>query len=190
MTDYFVYETATGLVRWHTASPPATLDAGLASIAVPDGSDPLSPGNYSVVNGAVVARVYTLAQNRAIKVKAAIDYFNGLFTNPKGFTIQGATMQIDAASQANIGGAVSAALLSSQNPTDFSWDSGFYWVAADNSHIAMTAAQMVAFGHAVFEYVRLTRMNIRAIKDAIAAAAAQAALDAIDVTAGYPAASA
>jgi phage terminase large subunit-like protein len=66
----------------------------------------------------------------------------------------------------------------------------FAWIAADNSHVAMDAAQMYAFGRAAGAYVSTCVLRLRAIKDAIAAAADQAALDAIDVTAGYPQASA
>jgi hypothetical protein len=49
---------------------------------------------------------------------------------------------------------------------------------------------MYAFGRAAGAYVSACVLRLRAIKDAIAAAADQAALDAIDVTAGYPQASA
>ncbi len=49
---------------------------------------------------------------------------------------------------------------------------------------------MYAFGRAGAAYVSACVLRLRAIKDAIAAAPDQATLDAIDVTAGYPAASA
>ncbi len=190
MTDFFVYETATGLVRWHTQSVPATLDEGLASIAVPAAADPKSPGNYSIVNGAVVARVYTLAQNQAIKIRAAIAYLNGLFVSPNGFTYAGKLYQIDSASQSNITAMGALALGSIADPANSPWPAGFYWIAADNSHVPMDAPATYAFSRAVASYVSAAILNCRAVKDAIAAAATQAVLDAIDVTAGYPASSA
>ena len=76
------------------------------------------------------------------------------------------------------------------DPAGSPWPGGFYWIAADNSHVAMDAPTLYAFGRAVAAYVSACVLTLRAIKDAIAAATDQATLDAIDVAAGYPTASA
>jgi hypothetical protein len=54
----------------------------------------------------------------------------------------------------------------------------------------MDAAACFGFSLAVAAYVSTCILHCRAIKDAIGAAVDQAALAAIDITAGYPAASA
>jgi hypothetical protein len=107
-----------------------------------------------------------------------------------GFTWTGALFQIDSDSQARIAAMGIMALGTITDPAGSPWPPGFYWVAADNSHVAMDAAAMYAFGRAVGSHVSACVLRLRAIKDAIAGAADQAALAAIDVTAGYPAASA
>jgi hypothetical protein len=57
---------------------------------------------------------------------------------------------------------------------------------ADNSSLALpTAADMLALGQAAADRYAALRLKLGQIKDAIDAAADQAALDAIDVTAGW-----
>jgi hypothetical protein len=129
-----------------------------------------------------------LPDNRLAKRNAAADHFAALMA--AGFTYSGALFQIDSPAQAQIAAMGVMALGSITDPAGSPWPAGFYWIAADNSHVAMDAAQMYAFGRAAGAYVSTCVLRLRAIKDAIAAAADQAALDAIDVTAGYPQASA
>jgi hypothetical protein len=145
-------------------------------------------GRWSASNGALVAYVPSLAQNQASKAQAATAVYASRIA--AGFTWSSVLYQIDPASQANISAMGLMALGSVTDPANSPWPSGFYWVAADNSHVAMDAPAMYAFGRAVGAYVSACVLKLRAIKDAIAAAADQATLDAIDVTAGYPAASA
>lgn len=67
------------------------------------------------------------------------------------------------------------------------WPEDFAWLAADNSAVPMTAAEMRDFALAVAERRAKSRLALRAAKDKIAAAADAAAARAVDVTAGYPA---
>ena len=105
-----------------------------------------------------------------------------------GRAYNGTTFQIDAASQAGISamGALAASLLAN-TPGAAAWPAGFYWIAADNSHVAMDAAGMYAFAQNVAAYVSALVLTNAALKGQIAAATTQAALDAIDVTSGWPA---
>lgn len=99
----------------------------------------------------------------------------------------GKTYQIDLASQAKIAGAGAMALgvIAGAVGTD-SWPAGFYWIAEDNTHTAMTAAQCYAFAQAVGQYVSLLVYSARAIKDNILAQTTVAAVDGIDITQGWP----
>ena len=126
----------------------------------------------------------TLAENQRAKLAAASNYQAGQIA--AGFTYGGALFQIDSDSQTQMAAMGIMALGSITDPANSPWPDGFYWVAADNSHVPMDAATMYAFGRAVAGYVSACVLRLRAIKDAIAAAADQASLDAIDVTAGYP----
>jgi len=107
-----------------------------------------------------------------------------------GFTWSGKLYQIDTNSQARIAAMGALALGSIADPVGSPWNAGFYWVAADNSHVPMDAAATYAFARAVALYVSGCILHLRTIKDMIAGAADQTALDAVDVATGYPAASA
>lgn len=104
-----------------------------------------------------------------------------------GRVFNGVTFQIDAGSQANIAAmATRAGLVLANAPGSEAWPQGFYWIAADNSHVPMDAAAMYAFAQDVGGYVSLLIMTNRAYKDAIGAAQDVAALNSIDVGAGWP----
>ena len=197
MNNYVIYNTTTGrIVAVISSNAPmeaAQLPAGTAALAIPDGVD---VGNQThqidvAQNPPVLeAFVATFAENQAAKAVTAMQYFATLFRLPAGFTYSGTLYQVDASSLSNITSMGALATASIANPNAVPWPSGFYWLAADNSHVAMTAAQMLAFAAAVAGYVSACVLRLRAIKDSIVATADQAALDAIDVTAGYPTASA
>lgn len=99
----------------------------------------------------------------------------------------GKVYQIDEASQQNIAamGALAASVLS--GVPGAAWLPGFAFVAADNEPVPMTPAQMFALAQAAAARVFALRLAFRLLKDAIMAADDQAALDAIDVSAGWPA---
>ena len=189
-TLYFVYRDDPGPILWSCSGmtpPDLSFDATLRVIQPPAGT-PDAPGTYMVQNGAPVPRVTTLDESRFAKRTAAAAHYAALIA--AGFTYGGTRFQIDSDSQTQMAAMGIMALGSITDPAGSPWPGGFYWVAADNSHVAMDAAAMYAFGRAVAGYVSTCVLRLRAIKDTIAAAADQTALDAIDVTAGYPAAGA
>lgn len=96
------------------------------------------------------------------------------------------TFQIDATSQFNIDVQANASLGAIINGE--AWDQSAYFIAADNSHMATPTPQaMRAFALTVRAYVQGLILNNRALKDTIGAAADMATLNAIDITAGWPA---
>jgi hypothetical protein len=60
------------------------------------------------------------------------------------------------------------------------------WTMEDNSIVAHDAPALIAMGMAVVAYLDVCQQAGTAIREAIDAAEDQAALDAIDITAGYP----
>jgi hypothetical protein len=122
------------------------------------------------------------AQQAAIK--AAQAHYDGIIA--AGFFYQGKSFQIDPASQANMTAMAAMAQASIADAAAAPWPAGFVWIAADNSQVAMTAAQCLAFAFAAGSYVSACVLCLRGLKDRILAAASLAALGAIDVTAGWP----
>jgi len=185
MNNYVLYDSAgrvTGIVTGPSA-PTAPEGGGMLQVDAPPGS-----GNWSVSSGAVVTYVPNLADNQEAKTQAALAQYSARIA--AGFTFSGTLFQIDPVSQGQIAAMGALALGSIADSANSPWNGGFYWVATDNSHVPMDAATTYAFARAVALYVSACILHLRAIKDAIAGAADQAALDAIDVSAGYPAASA
>jgi hypothetical protein len=188
MASYLIYDIATGAPLFTQASRNApALPAEHGFIAVDDGT--VTGVGDTVVDGALVRYVPTIADHRAEKVRVATAWFNGLFALPNGFTFAGKLYQMDEASRANwvilgVGADRSAA-----DPMAFPW-TDIPVIAADNSSTPMDAPTARAFSQAAIAYWAACRPAFRAIKDAIAGAADETALDAIDVTTGYPAASA
>ena len=185
-TLYFIYRDDPGPVLWSVSGatrPDLSFDTGLRLLQPPDGT-PDTPGAYMIQNGALARRTPTLAESRFAKTGAAVAHYNALIA--AGFAQGGTLFQIDSAAQAQIAAMGVMALGSITDPAGSPWPAGFYWIAADNSHVPMDAAAMYGFGRAAGAYVSACVLRLRAIKDAIVSAPDQAALDAIDVTAGYP----
>ncbi len=99
-----------------------------------------------------------------------------------GRNYQGKNFQIDGASLQNINGASSMAMIAQANAAPYSQG----WIASDNSVVTFDAAGMIAFGVDVGAYYSALVLNNRALKDAIAALADNAACDSFDVTQGWP----
>ena len=97
-----------------------------------------------------------------------------------GLSYNGKLFQIDPASTANINAMATFAL------TGDPWPTGFYWLATDNSHVLMSAGDMLAFGRAAALYVSALILRRRTLKDALEAAASPEAVLAVDVTTGWP----
>jgi hypothetical protein len=85
---------------------------------------------------------------------------------------------------ANITSKAAEAALSLQGV--LTWPAGFAWRAADNSFVAMNAAQMAVFGQAGSAYVTAVRKRAWVLNAAIDAAQTVAEVDAIDTAAGWP----
>jgi hypothetical protein len=183
MPLFMIYAVATGLVRGvesYPNSPVATADWAFIPV---DRVIATGRGDR-VVDGVYVPYAPTIADNRTAKVAAAQAIYDGLIA--AGFTYGGVAYQIDPDSQTQLAAMGLMALGSITDPANSPWPAGFYWVATDNSHVPMDAPTTYSVGRAVAGYVSACILRLRAIKDEIAAAADQAALDAIDVTAGYP----
>jgi hypothetical protein len=129
-----------------------------------------------------------LPESRRAKAIAAQAHFDGLIG--QGFVYSGKLYQIDPRSQMQLAAMSLMALGSITDPVNSPWPANFYWVAADNSRVPMDAPGLYAFGRAVAGYVSGSILHLRTIKDEIATAPDQQALDAVAVTAGYPEASA
>jgi hypothetical protein len=187
MASYLIYDARTSQPLFVQLSKTApTLSADYAFIPVDEGTV-IERGDI-VAGGALVRYVPTLDDAKAAKIVLAEGEFRTRLAT--GFTWSGALYQIDTDSQTRIAGMGALALGSIADPAGSPWNSGFYWVAADNSHVPMDAAATYGFARAVALYVSGCILHLRTIKDTIAGATDQAALDAVDVTAGYPAASA
>lgn len=104
--------------------------------------------------------------------------------NAYGFVHDGKRYQVDDASQARITALVVKADRFVAGLPGATWDVTF--IAADNSEVAFTAAEFGVFADAASNVVIARRMYARDLKNRILAAADRAALDAIDVTAGWP----
>lgn len=97
-----------------------------------------------------------------------------------GLSYQGKVFQIDNASRANIAAMATFAL------SGGTWPKDFYWIAADNTHLLMTAQDILTFGQAAGTYVSAMVLTNRALKDAIAAAVSVQDVEAIDLAANWP----
>jgi hypothetical protein len=88
------------------------------------------------------------------------------------------TLQIDEASQ----GRLSAAVLMAQ----YGLPQGFAWRMADNSWLPVDAASLVTMARAAGAHVTALRAHYWGLADAIAAAPDAAAVEAVDLDAGWP----
>ncbi|MGQ3671774.1 DUF4376 domain-containing protein [Xanthobacter sp. TB0136] len=98
-----------------------------------------------------------------------------------GFEFQSVRYQSRPSDRENIAGAAVAALgamVAGAQPGDLRWHgagSDFTWIAEDNSLIPMDAQTVYAFGQAAMAHKQGLIFEARAIKDAVAAAEAEAA---------------
>jgi len=125
----------------------------------------------------------SLEEAKAGRTREATQYYNELMD--AGFTYQNELYQIDTFSQfrlAALGG------IASWRPNLF--PAGFAWITKNNSQVQMDQNTLMDLAGTVAGYESRCRTRLRDIKDAILAAPDVAAVDAIDVTAGYPSASA
>ncbi len=126
-----------------------------------------------------------LAWNQNLQQEALATLYGSKFV--AGFNYNTENFQIDPASQSNIAsmGSLAAAVVNN-TPGALAWPSSFFWIASNNSQVPMTAAQMYAFSQAVASYVSALVVNNFSLKQSIAAAATMTALQAINITSGWP----
>ena len=152
---------------------------------VPDGN-----GGYIADDPTTVQPIINNFVGTQQKLRDLATAFSQKITAGRLVTVQGVqkNYQIDDGSRANIAAAGSlAASILANTPGAGAWNSAFYWIAADNSHQAMSAADCYAFAQNVAAYYTALVTVNRAFKDAINIATTQAALDSIDLTANWPA---
>ena len=102
-----------------------------------------------------------------------------------GFTYQGVVYQLNDASQMRI----TALALKAQRAVDgapgATWEEGFAFIAADNTPVPFTAEEFGPFADAAANVVIARRLNARALKDAVLAAANAEDIAAIDIKTGW-----
>ena len=82
---------------------------------------------------------------------------------------------------------ISAAAFQASRVTEASpWPTDFTWIDNDNNEVTLTAAQVLALEKAMFDRLYGRRLRARALKDAIDEAVDVGAVDAIDITTGWP----
>lgn len=105
--------------------------------------------------------------------------------NAAGFVYEGVTYQLTEASQNRIMALALKAQRVVAGAPGATWDDRFVFIAADNTGVPFTAAEFGPFADTAANAVIARRMNARALKDAVLAAADDAAVAAIDITAGW-----
>lgn len=125
----------------------------------------------------------TLDQARAgkqLEIDAAFDT-----AVAEGMPWQGKVLQIDDASRANISGQATRALGVLMGANQLVWPQDFAWRMADNSWLPVTAEEMLDMAQAASDRYVALRLVLAAKKDAVAAAADVAAVEAIDADNGW-----
>ncbi|WP_326878894.1 DUF4376 domain-containing protein [Aliidongia sp.] len=134
---------------------------------------------------AAVAAHDPVAVLRGVAVAATEAQYDGVIA--AGFAYQGKLFQIDDGSRQDMAAIGAMALGSIRDPDGSPWSAGFYWIAADNSEVPMSAAEAYAFTFAAGAYVSSCILYCRALKNHILAAGTADAVAAVDVAAGWPA---
>lgn len=152
-----------------------------------DGAGSFYEGDMRVGDRAATSEevaAYTFAAGKIAK-RSAVDRAFELRVGA-GVIFDGKVLQIGDDDRNNITGQSSRAIASLLPGSGVTWPADFAWRMADNSYLALpTAADMLALGQAAAERYATLRLKLGALKDAIDAAADQAALDVIDVSAGW-----
>jgi|GEM_PF-1899552 len=104
--------------------------------------------------------------------------------NAAGFVYQGKPYQLDDTSQARITALVVKADRAVAGLPGATWSGKF--IAADNTEVTFTAAEFATFAEVASDIVIARRLYAREIKNAILAAPDGSALDAVDISAGWP----
>jgi len=167
---------------WYVTRDGAGKVAGRFAAAQFEGQEYLEDGATDLVAA-------SLEDSRNLKraaIEAAYQAKLGLgLALAAGAPFNGKTLQVDEESQAKIGQIFARALAVQQNVAGLTWPSGgFRWRMADNTYLALAVPDFIAMAQAAADYCAAKFYQRAALKDAVTAAADQAALDAIDITAG------
>lgn len=146
-------------------------------VLIEDVPDDLTGLRWDTATRAFVEDVEGRRAARWAEVKALRDVCeSGGAATPLG------TVDSDPVSIGRITGAVVMAQVALSAEAPFSID----WTMADNSVVAHDAAAMIAMGVAVGAHVDAVHARARTLRAALDEAASIAALDAIDITTGWP----
>lgn len=105
-----------------------------------------------------------------------------------GWTYNGSLIAIDSGSRANIAGKALQASLSLQSGSTVAWPSNMVWLPQGNgpSLALATAQDMINFGVAVGNYYTNLVLYAASLESQINAATSVSAVQAIDLTTGWP----
>jgi hypothetical protein len=148
---------------------------GTAAARQFDGQEELADNHPDLAAYALRAR----KRDRLLEVAAELAK-----RNAAGFTYNGKAYQLDDASQSRITALAVKADRFVAGASGASWSGTF--IAADNSEVTFAATEFGAFADAAANIVIARRLHARSIKNSILAAADGAALDTINVSAGWP----
>jgi len=177
---------------WSTAEL-AAIDAYPFVRAVPMRGERITARAFALVSGQVVESIVTsraknLDRTRAELTTLRLDEITDLAEEKQRATLahRGKQFQVDARSQSRIVAEALHAKLALDDAVTFPWDAGYTWLAADNTTLAMTVDQMLAFAAAVRTHIRQIIFNSRAHKDAIRALITVKSIHEYDITTGWP----
>ena len=152
-------------------------------------------GVTTITRAAVALSGGDLAADLAARKAAIKDAVMGLRDAriDNGVTFSGHAFQTRQDDRENVQGAAQLAalwIMAGGDPASLRWHGGtsdFAWIDASNALRTMSAATVIDFGKAVAAMKSAAIFNAFAIKAAIDGASSHAALDAIDINAGWPA---
>jgi hypothetical protein len=123
-----------------------------------------------------------------VATTGAVAYYNQLIAG--GFTSGGVLYDIDPVSVSKATGAGSAAAATLIEGSPVTWPVGFTYPSRTAGPQSLTAMQMLVLANNLFHFVAGAEANLDAIIASINGASTVEAVQAINVTAGYPAVSA
>ena len=169
MSNFFVYDFATGAERWKGKAEAAQEPpSGMGIVYVPDAA---FAGNLADIDGVVLK---TALWERVKALRDAV--IDGGAPTPIG------VVDSDELSRSNISGAALGALIAQSASASFSME----WTAKDNSVHTLDAPGMIALGLAVLQHVSAAHDRARDLRAEIEAASDVVTLLQIDTGAGWP----
>jgi len=182
-------------LTFRAGAPVPQIDGEWGVVAVEEVAPPEVSAGQETVEGAPVEyepgryrqswAIRDRSEDELIEAKiAARETVNALkYASEEGTAVTPfGTVDCDNKSRDKLNGAVMMALLAQMNGQAFD----LTWTLADNIDVALDAAQTIAMGMAVGQFINANHQHARQLKDAIDGAEDFAQLRAIDVEAGWP----